>query len=372
MSIYIGDGNQELDFEGCQYSCPQRTQNQYYTPSTKNFSTNFNCTKTGRPASSSSPGSTNAADAAPVTSGMTPDGKFCNETPSGQVSCVGGPIPAGCMTVDGAKVCPSPTTPSEATVNDSPSVQSSDAKNCVSQSGQNLCVTPEPPPDDTTPRPDMVCGEINGKRTCFERQPTRETTVQGPRVVSPDGSETVTTTTDNNILGSDPVTTTTTTHPDGSVSTTTSGDRGGNDGQQQLSEIAKNTKNTSDNTKGILDKLGEIFGSDVGEPDLSGAADGMGTEQCVTDSDGNQTCSGGQGIGRFNPSSPVFSVSNGRLTGGQCPVDKQFYILGKTYVFSFDALCNSAEIVSIFLMFLAYLIAARVIFSSHQSIGAGG
>jgi hypothetical protein len=243
---------------------------------------NYNAVTTGTCSTQQTDSATDDKPAKPdVQSTKTESGNLCMTDTKGNTVC--SDSPSGnkkCGTVNGNKVC-FDTTPGVGTVNGQP-YQTSD-KNCGFVNGQPVCVS-----GNSTSPTTKGCLTNGGVKNCVNtdyNQTTTESTTQNP-----DGSTTTTKTTTSNGIGEAPTTTTTTTGTNGTTTTTTPGSGGtGGDAQQglDLSAIAKNTRETADNTKSIADSLnpGDVSTelNDGGEGDkltdaINQFGSGMGTD----------------------------------------------------------------------------------------------
>ncbi len=144
-----------------------------------------------------------------------------------------------------------------------------DGKNCQMVNGTFVCLK-----EEITPPSDSTCYSINSKNYCLSNQPTIET--EKTSTTNPDGSTTVREVMTPSINGVPARVKETTTYPDGSVTIISNnpGDLTDLGLQQQpqkidLSKVEKNTKDTADNTKGILDWLNDTDNIDQSDLELS-------------------------------------------------------------------------------------------------------
>lgn len=139
-------------------------------------------------------------------------------------------------------------------------------KNCGWINGQYICAESDTAPAAAGQKTCMINGVA---KDCFTGAESVKTTSTQSSVTNPDGSTTTTKTTSSNVLGTESTSSITTTQPDGSTSTVQSG---GNDGKDSnnLGDIAKNTKDTADDTESIktaLDSTGVSSTLDAADTD---------------------------------------------------------------------------------------------------------
>ncbi|MCQ8130515.1 hypothetical protein [Methylomonas rivi] len=129
-----------------------------------------------------------------------------------------------------------------------------DGRNCQMVNGSFVCIK-----EEVTPPAGATCYAINSKTYCLSNQPTLETT-RGTETL-PDGSVRTSETYQPSVQGVPASSRVTTQNPDGTVTIISNhpSDVAAAAGLQaqkiDLSKVEKNTKDTADNTKGILDKL---------------------------------------------------------------------------------------------------------------------
>ncbi|AEG02556.1 hypothetical protein [Methylomonas methanica] len=129
-----------------------------------------------------------------------------------------------------------------------------DGRNCQMVNGSFVCIK-----EEIMPPAGATCYAINSKTYCLSNQPTLETT-RGTETL-PDGSVRTSETYQPSVQGVPASSRVTTQNPDGTVTTISNhpSDVAAAAGLQaqkiDLSKVEKNTKDTADNTTGILDKL---------------------------------------------------------------------------------------------------------------------
>jgi len=316
----------------CQYQCPLNPQSVSKNANgTSNLT--YTCTGTAQKKgpydiANNPPTGTPVPISQPTSPGTTPGSGECWHDANGLLICSStSASQPNCGTVNGVSFC-SPTASGQLPSVDGVNVQSSDPKNCVTDSKGVLCIVP---PGDPSAQ---GCATYNGVTTCYSTTP--KVTSNQTATTNADGSVTKTTTSTDNVQGDGTMIVQQTTASNGNVTTVTSGSLTGADGSLLGGNSGKgNQGSQTDCDKNPNHIECTTYGSNV--DDTIATVDALAS------------------VG-FNPT-PVGSA-------GSCPSPQTLNLSFKTIYMSWQPECDFATSIQPLVIASAYLAAAFMISGS--------